>query len=49
MNLEQRLSNYILILDLTSGFIGLGKYNCKNRRETFKFGDLVRLILEILC
>ena len=32
----------------TPGFIGLGKDNCKTRRETFKFGDLVRLILEIL-
>ena len=39
---------YIFILDLTSGFIGLGKDSCKMRRETFKFGDLVRLILEIL-
>ena len=26
----------------------LGKDNCKTRRETFKFGDLMRLILEIL-
>ena len=37
-----------LILDLTPGFIGLGKDNCKTRRETFKFDDLVRLILDIL-
>ena len=36
------------ILDLTPGFIGLGKDNCATRRETFKFGDLVRLIFEIL-
>ena len=33
---------------LTPGFVGLGKDNCKTRREAFKFGDLVRLILEIL-
>ena len=41
-------TGYIFILDLTPGFIGLKKDNCKTRRETFKFGDLVRLILEIL-
>ena len=41
-------SNYIFIIDLTSGFIGLGKDSYKTRRETVKFGDLVRLILEIL-
>ena len=40
--------NYIFIVDLTPGFIGLGKDNCTKRRETFKFGDLVHLILEIL-
>ena len=44
----RRYSNYIFILDLTPGFIGLGKGNSKTRRETIKFGDLVRLILEIL-
>ena len=44
----RRCSNYIFILDLTPGFIGLDKENCATRRETFKFGDLVRLILEIL-
>ena len=32
---------------LTPGFNGLGKDNSKTRRETFKFWDLVRLILEI--
>ena len=37
-----------IILDLTSGFNGLGKDNCKTRRESFKFWDLVWLILEIL-
>ena len=40
--------NYIFILDLTPGFNGLGKKNCKTRRESFQFGDLVCLILEIL-
>ena len=44
----RRCSNYIFILDLTPGFIGLGKGNCKTRQETFQFGDLVHLILEIL-
>ena len=28
---------------LTPGFSGLGKYDCKTRRETFKCWDLVRL------
>ena len=41
-------SDVIFILDLTPGFIGLGKDNCKTRLETFKFGDLVCLVLEIL-
>ena len=41
---RRRCSNYIFIPDLTPGFIGLGKDNCKTRRETFKFGDSVRLI-----
>ena len=40
----RRCSNYIFILDLTPGFIGLRKDNCKTRREAFKFGDLVCLI-----
>ena len=39
-------SNYIFILDLTPGFNGLGKYNCKTRRETFQLWGLVGLILE---
>ena len=39
---------YIIILDLTPGFIGLGKDNCKTRRETLKLGDLVWLIVDIL-
>ena len=44
----RRCSNYIFIIDLTPGFSGLGKDNCKTRRETFKFWDLVHLVLEIL-
>ena len=44
----QRCSNYIFILNLTPGFIGLGKDNCNTRGEPFKFGDFVRLKLEIL-
>ena len=48
VDVPSSLSNYIFILDLTSGFIGLGEDNCTTSRETSKFGDLVRLILEIL-
>ena len=44
----RRCSNYIFILDLTPGFNRLGKDNYKMKRETFKFWDLVRLILETL-
>ena len=44
----QRCSNYIFILNLIPGFNGLGKDNYKMRQEAFKFGDLVRLILETL-
>ena len=40
-------SNYIFILDLTPGFNGLGKDNCKTRWKTFKCSDLVRFILEV--
>ena len=36
------------ILNLTPGFNGLGKDNCKTSQELFKFCDLVWLILEIL-
>ena len=36
------------ILLLTLSFSGLGKDNCKTRRETLKCRDLVRLILETL-
>ena len=39
-------SNYIFILDLTSGFKGFGKDNHKTIRESFKCWDLVRLMLE---
>ena len=42
-----RCSNYIFILDLTPGLNGLRKGNCKMRWESFKFCDLVWLILEI--
>ena len=38
---------YIFILDLTPRLYGLGKNNCKTTRETFKFWNLVRLILEV--
>ena len=43
----QRCSNYIFILDLTPGFNGLGKDNCKTRWETFQFLDLVQLIFDV--
>ena len=43
-----RCSNYISILDLTPGFNGLDKDNCKTTRETVKFWDLVWLILQVL-
>ena len=43
----RRWSNYIFILDLTSGFNGLGKENCKTKREKGKNWDLVRYILEV--
>ena len=38
--------NYIFILDLTPGCNGLSKDNCKMKGETFKFWDLVHLILD---
>ena len=44
----RRCSNYIFILYLTHGFNRLGKDKCKTRGESFKFWDLVRLILDIL-
>ena len=44
----RRCSNYIFILDSTPGFIGLGRDNFKTRWESFKFWDLVPLVLEIL-
>ena len=44
----RRCSNYIFILHLIHGFNRLGKDNCKTGRETLKFWDLVRLILETL-
>ena len=46
----RRCSNHIRIftLDLTPGFNGLDKDNCKTRRESSKFWDVMHLILEIL-
>ena len=44
----RRCSNYIFILHLTLGFNILRKDDWKPRRETFKFWDLVHLILENL-
>ena len=44
---SRRCSNYISILDLPLGFNGLGKDSCETWRETFKFWNLVRLILEV--
>ena len=41
-------TNYIFIIDLTSGFNGLSKENWKVRRETFKFWNWVYFILEVL-
>ena len=35
------------LLSRLPGFNGLGKDNCKTRRETFMFWDLIRLILEV--
>ena len=40
--------NYIFILNLTPGFNRLGKDHSKRRQETFKFWDLVQLLLEVL-
>ena len=36
----------VFILNLTRGFNGSDKDNCKTRRETFMFGDWAHLILE---
>ena len=42
-------SNYIFILDLTPGFNGLGRDNCKTKQESLiKFWDLVHLISDNL-
>ena len=46
-SISWRCSNYIFIPDLTPGFNGMCKDNCQMRRETFKFWDLVWLILEV--
>ena len=44
----RRCSNYIVLLHWTLGFNILRKDNFKLRRETLKFWDLVRLIIELL-
>ena len=44
---DRRCSNQIFIFDLTPGFNGFGKDNCKRRRETFKVWHSVRFILEV--
>ena len=63
MYFEHRLSVLFqlhFILNLTSGFKGLGKDNCKTRQETFKFGvcgayirgltvSILRLYLQNIC
>ena len=46
-NLRQRCCNYIFIPDLTPGFNWLGNDNCKTKRETLKFWNWVRLILDV--
>ena len=43
----RRCSNYIFILDLKHGFSGFDEDNYKTMRETFKFRDLLRLILGV--
>ena len=43
----RRCSNYIFILNLIPGLIGMSKDNCKARQEMFKVLDTVHLILEI--
>ena len=45
----RRCSKYIFILDSRPGFNRLDKDNCNARRETFRFWDWVRLILDVLC
>ena len=47
MGAYRRCSNYIFILNLTHGFIGLYPDAYKTTRETFKFWDLMCLKLEI--
>ena len=44
----QHCSNYIFILHFTLSFSILHKDNCKRRQETFQFGDLEHLLLQIL-
>ena len=44
----RRCSNWIFILNLPSGFNGLGKDNCKTRLEPFWFWNLVQLYIRSL-
>ena len=44
----RRCFNYIFILDFTAAFIGLGKDNRKTKWETYKFSNLLCLILEVI-
>ena len=46
-HISRRCSNYIFILDLTPGFNGLSKDNCKTKRKKIQFWDMVGLILEV--
>ena len=46
LSYKRRCSNYIFILDLTSGFKGFGKDSRKTVQESFECWDSVRLILE---
>ena len=45
---DRQCSNYIFILVFTPGLNGLGKDNCKTKRQSFNVCYLVHLILEIL-
>ena len=45
---SRRCSKYTFILDLTPGFSGLGRGNCKTRRQSFKFWDLVQSIFAVV-
>ena len=44
----RRCSNCIFIMNVTSGFNGRTKGNCKTRQERFRIWDWVQLILELV-